>query len=211
MRPGRFRFVSALLLTSLFLALVATVALAFDNPLSADAVREAYFIATGDPGKRTAFFNKYTRHLPTPKAGPAISSIEIETPFAAVAQDIADNSLNIHAPDAVKQFYGKPGHFRVRVEIAFTQTYPPSASTSMQLGNFWNNFHVHLSQDGEKISSLSQDGKPIYGDQTPSGYIGATVVASYDPNKIHSGPATVVVTGPDDARAEASFDLNALR
>lgn len=211
MRPGRFRFVSALLLTSLFLSLVATAVLAFDNPLSADAVREAYFIATGDPGKRTAFFEKYTHHLPTPKTGPAISSIQIETPFAAVVQDISDHSLNVRAPDAVKQFYGKPSHFRVRVSIAFTQSYPPSASTSMQLGSFWNDFHIHLSQGGEKISSLSHNGKPIYGDQTPSGYIGATLVASYDPNKIHSGPATVVVTGPDDARVEASFDLNALR
>ncbi|HEY6467447.1 MAG TPA: hypothetical protein VIY69_15715, partial [Candidatus Acidoferrales bacterium] len=188
----------------------ATVALAFDNPLSADAVREAYFIATGDTGKRAAFFDRYTRHPPTPKSGPAISSIEIETPFAAVAQDIADNSLNIRAPDAVKRFYGKPAHFRVRVEIAFTQTYPPSASTSMQLGSFWDKFHVRLNQ-GDEIASISQTGRPIASDQTPSGYIGAIVVASYDPNKIHSGPATVVVTGPDDARAEASFDLNALR
>lgn len=210
MRPGRFRFVSALLLTSLLLSLVATVALAFDNPLSADAVREAYFIATGDPGKRTAFFEKYTHHLPTPKTGPAISSIQIETPFAAVVQDISDHSLNVRAPDAVKQFYGKPSHFRVRVSIAFTQSYPPSATTSMQLGNFWDKFHVRLSQ-GDEIVSLSQTGQPIASDQTPSGYSGAIVVASYDPNKIHSGPATVVVTGPDDARVEASFDLNALR
>lgn len=210
MRPGRFRFVSALFLTSLFLSLVATAALAFDNPLSADAVREAYFIATGDPGKRTAFFEKYTHHLPTPKTGPAISSIQIETPFAAVVQDISDHSLNVRAPDAVKQFYGKPSHFRVRVSIAFTQSYPPSATTSMQLGNFWDKFHVRLSQ-GDEIVSLSQTGQPIASDQTPSGYSGAIVVASYDPNKIHSGPATVVVTGPDDARVEASFDLNALR
>jgi hypothetical protein len=70
---------------------------------------------------------------------------------------------------------------------------------------------VHLSQGDEKIRSLSQTGQPIASDQTPSGYIGATVVASYDPNKIHSGPTTVVVTGPDDAKAEASFDLSTLR
>ena len=211
MRPGQFRFLSALLLTSLFLALTAAVALAFDNPLSADAVREAYFIATGDPGKRSAFFDEYTHHLPTPKTGPAISSIEIETPFAAVAHDIADNPMNIRAPDAVKQFYGKPQHFRARVTIVFTQTYPPSASSSMQLGNFWNNFRVHLSQGDEEIASTSQTGKPILSDQTPSGYIGAVVVASYDPAKIHSGPATIIVTGPDDAKAEVSFDLNTLR
>lgn len=210
MCPGPFRFVSALLLASLWLTIVAAVALAFDNPLSADAVREAYFIATGDPGKRTAFFDKYTHHPPASKVGPHISSIEIETPFAAVVQDISDRSLNIRAPDAAKEFYGKPAQFRVRVVIDFTPTYPPSASTSMQLGSFWDKFHVHLRQEKE-IPMLSQTGKPILSDQTPSGYTGAIVVASYDPNKIQPGPADVVVTGPDYTTTISSFDLNTLR
>jgi hypothetical protein len=210
MRTYRFRPITALALMTLSLALLATAALAFDNPLSSSAIRDAYFLATGNPDKRAEFFDKYTRHPPKPKIGPAIASIQIQTPFAAVVQDIADRSLNVRAPDAVKQYYGKPAQFRVRVVIDFTATYPPSASTSMQLGSFWNKFHVHLRQ-GEEIPSRSVQGKPILSTETPSGYIGAIIVANYDPNKIESGPATIVVTGPDDARAETTFDLGALR
>lgn len=210
MRFHRSRPVFALAVTAVCLALLATAALAFDNPLSSSAVRDAYFLATGNPDKRAEFFDKYTHHPPKPKSGPAISSIQIQTPFAAVVQDIAGRSLNVRAPDAVKEYYGKPAQFRVRVVIDFTATYPPSASTSMQLGSFWKKFHVHLRQGGE-IPSLSVQGKPISSTETPSGYIGAIIVANYDPNKIESGPATVFVTGPDDARAETTFDLGALR
>ena len=210
MRLQRSRPVLVPAITALCLALLATAALAFDNPLSSSAIRDAYFLATGNPGKRAEFFDKYTHHPPTPKSGPAISSIQVQTPFAAVVQDIADRSLNVRAPDAVKEYYGKPARFRVRVVIDFTATYPPSASTSMQLGSFWNKFHVHLSQ-GEEIPSRSVQGRPISSTVTPSGYIGAIVVANYDPGKIESGPATVIVTGPDGARAETTFDLSALR
>ncbi len=210
MRSDRFRPISTVTLMALSLALLATAALAFDNPLSSSAIRDAYFLATGNPGKRAQFFDKYTHHPPKPKSGPAISSIQVQTPFASVVQDIADRSLNVRAPDAVKQYYDKPAQFRVRVVIDFTATYPPSASTAMQLGSFWNKFHVHLRQ-GEEIFSRSVQGKPILSTETPSGYIGAIIVANYDPNKIASAPATVVVTGPDDARAETTFELSALR
>jgi len=206
----RPRPASSLAVMAICLTLLATAALAFDNPLSSSAIRDAYFLATGNPDKRAAFFDEYTHHPPRPKSGPAISSIQVQTPFAAVVQDIVDHSLNVHAPDAVNEFYGRPAQFHVRVVIDFTATYPPSASTSMQLGSFWNKFHVHLKQ-GEEIPSRSVQGKPILSTETPSGYIGAIIVANYDPNKIGSGPATVIVTGPDDARAETTFDLGALR
>lgn len=210
MRSKRPRPISALALVTLSLALLATAALAFDNPLSTSAIREAYFLATGNPDKRAEFFDKYTHHPPAPKSGPAIASIQIQTPFAAIVQDITQRSLNVRAPDAVKEYYGKPAQFRVRVIIDFTATYPPSASTSMQLGSFWKKFHVHLRQ-GKEIPSRSVQGKPILSTETPGGFIGATIVANYDPGKIESGPATVVVTGPDDARAKATFDLSTLR
>jgi hypothetical protein len=210
MPGGTLRCLPVIALCSLCLGLVATVALALDYPLSSDAIRDAYFLATGDPGKRAEFFDKYTHRPPKPKTGPAISSIQIQTPFAVIVQDITDHSLNLRAPDAVKRYSGKFAPFRVRVVIDFTPTYPSSASTSMQLGRFWNDFHVHLNQ-GKEIPSLSVQGKPILSTQTQSGYIGAIITANYNPEKIESGPATIVVTGPNDTRAETTFDLSALR
>src|SRR5690348_12340573 len=136
MQSNRARPISALALITLFLALLATAALAFDNPLSTSAIREAYFLATGNPDKRAEFFDKYTYHPPTPKSGPAISSIQVQTPFAAVVHDIADRSLNIHAPDAVKEYYGKPAQFRIRVVIDRKSTRLNSSHPSISYAVF---------------------------------------------------------------------------
>jgi hypothetical protein len=207
-RSFRLFFVSTFFLLAVFLA--GTVALAFDSPLSSESIRDAYFLATGDANKRSAFFETYTHRPSAPLAGPDISSIQIQTPFACVVDDIAQHSLNYRAPDAQQDFLGKPSDFRVRVVIDFTQTYPPNNTTAMQLGDFWNNFEVHLIQ-GAEIPTRSVKGTPILSDQTASGYIGAIIVADYDAAKIQSGPATVVVTGPDGAKVESAFDLGSLR
>jgi len=205
-----FRFLSLFLIASFVLAGLAGVAFAFENSLTEDAIRNAYFIATGSPAARTDFFNSYIHHLGVPDVGPNISSVEIETPFANVVQQISDHSLNMRAPDAVANFYDKPVAFRVRVVVNFTPTYPAATTTSMQLGDFWNDFDIHLVQ-GSEVSPIGVHGTPILSDLTISGYIGAVVVADYNPQDIQSGPATVVVTGPDGARAETSFDLSDLR
>jgi hypothetical protein len=211
MPRGISRKITYAALTLLALSLIATAAVAFDSPLSSEAIRDAYFLATGDPQKRTDFFSQYTQHPAVPDEGPSISSIQIQTPFASVVQDIASNALNYREPDVQEDFFGKPADFRVRVNVAFTATYPPSTTSAMELGDFWNDFTIHLMQSGTEISSRSVKGLPIYSDNTISGYIGAIVVADYDARKIGSGPITVVVTGPDDARVESDFDLDSLR
>jgi hypothetical protein len=211
MRSNTSRTLGLVALSLLAWSIAATVALAFDSPLSSEAIRDAYFLATGNPQKRTAFFDEYTHYPAVPESGPSISSIQIETPFASTVEDIAMNSLNYREPDVQQDFFGKPADFRVQVQIAFTATYPPSTTTSMQLGNFWDDFTIHLMQSGNEIGSRSVKGIPLYSDRTISGYIGATLVADYDARRIDSGPVTVVVTGPDDARVESEFDLANLR
>jgi hypothetical protein len=210
MKIARFRSFLALLLPVLLLSILAASVMAFDSPLSPEAIRDAYFLATGDGNKKVAFFDQYTHKLPAPDVGPNIASIEIETPFAGVVDQIATHDLNYRAPDAQQDFLGKPTSFRVVVQIYFTQTYPAPATTAMQLGRFWDDFQIHLMQGGE-IQARSEGGSPIYSDQTISGYIGAMVAADYDVDKIQSGPVTVSVTGPDGSKAESDFDLSNLR
>src|SRR5580700_7535205 len=110
-----FRF-SILLLA---LAIVPP-ALSFDHPLSPEAIREAYFLGTGNADKRADFFKKYTQHPPALETGPNIDAIEVETPFACVVDAVTQKSLGYHAPDAEHDFLGKPGCFHVRVRIYFT-------------------------------------------------------------------------------------------
>jgi hypothetical protein len=208
MRIPPLRLISAAIIAVAALSIFVVAALAFDNPLSPEAIREAYFLAKGDAGKRDEFFAKYTHQLPTPQSGPDIASVELETPFARVVDDIALNKLNYHAPDAQQDYYGKPAQFLIRVQVYFTPTWP--AAGPAQLAHFWNDFHIHLKQ-AKEIASQSETGTPIYNDQAFTGYTGATIAATYDAGKIRTGPATVEVTGPEGVRAETSFDLDSLR
>jgi hypothetical protein len=196
----------------LFLALaLVQLALGFDYPLSPEAIREAYFLGNGNPEKRAEFFAKYTHHLPMPKDGPNIASIEVDTPFACVVDAVAHKLLGYHAPDAEHDFLGKPGCFRVRVEIYFTPTYPDPTATAPVLGDFWRDFKVHLKQDTD-IAPRSAQGQPIYSDQTISGYRGADLLLDYDVKKINQAtPVTIEVIVPGGHEAETTFDLGSLR
>jgi len=206
--PGRRR----LALPILVVALAAPPAApAFDYPLSPESIREAYFLGKASLEKRNEFFEKYTHHLPIPKTGPNVASIAVQTPFGCVVDKVSQMSLSYHAPDAEQDFLGKPGCFRVRVEIYFTETYPDPKATAAALGEFWRNFKLHLKQSAE-IQPRSVLGQPIYSDQTISGYIGAEIVAEYDVKKIDPGTSTTVsVNTPDGQDVETTFDLANLR
>src|ERR1700722_771503 len=102
---------------SLLTILVAQTVAAYEYPLSSEAIRQAYFLGSGDPDKRTLFFEKYTKRYPVPKSGVYVGLIEFETPYVQVAERIAQNVSGYHAPDAVQEYLGKPATCRVRVEI----------------------------------------------------------------------------------------------
>ncbi len=85
-------------LAILLLALIIVQpALAFDYPLSPEAIREAYFLGKASPEKRNAFFEPYRQNLPVPKTGPNVALIEVETPFAFVVDAITQAPANYHA------------------------------------------------------------------------------------------------------------------
>jgi hypothetical protein len=195
----------------LFAALIAQPALAFDYPLSPEAIREAYFLARRGLEKRNAFFEPYRHNPPLLESGPNVALIELETPFACLVDAIAQAPADYHAPDAEKDYLGKPGQFRVHVEIFFTATYPKATDSAFKLGNFWQDFQIHLKQDAE-IPSRSVRGQPIFDDDTISGYSGATIDVDYDVKKINPGaPATIEVDTPDGQQVETTFSLNSLR
>jgi len=66
--------------------LLGQPAVAFDTPLSDQAVREAYFLGQRHDETMANLLNKYTKFLPPPKAGPDIASITFLTPFALLVQ-----------------------------------------------------------------------------------------------------------------------------
>src|SRR5713226_8790424 len=99
---------------------VALTASAFDNPLSDESVREAYFL-----GQRhdASFLSNYIKFLPPPKAGPSISSITFLTPFAQFAQFSSNYVGNYSAQQALLDHHGKEESVKITVEIYLTNSY----------------------------------------------------------------------------------------
>ena len=111
---------------------------------------------------------------------------------------------------------GKPGFFRVHVEIDFTDSYGaqlPSVTGGVRFrpDDFWRDFKVQLIQ-GKEIHTRTVHGTPIYDDGASiSGLIGAKVDLEYDAAKVKSDDATVEVVTPDGQDVKATFDLGTLR
>ncbi|HKV05570.1 MAG TPA: hypothetical protein VJO53_10745 [Candidatus Acidoferrales bacterium] len=190
---------------------IAQPALGYEYPLSSEAVREAYFLGKGSFEKKQAFFQKYKHNLPVPKTGADVALIQVETPFACLVDAVALAPETYHAQEAEQDFLGKPGQFRVHVEIYFTPSYPRPNDTAATLGDFWRDFTVRLKQRAE-IPARAVHGRPIYSDDTISGYIGATIDLEYDVTKIDPGASTTIeVDTPDGQQVETTFELNNYR
>lgn len=203
-----FVFLSAVAIAS------ALPALAYEYPLSPEAVREAYMLGKGDGAKRDKFFAKYTQHPPLPKTGAYVQMIQLETPFAVVVEHTAQQ-LNYYAPDAAEEFVGKPAVFRLHVEIDLTDSYGPllpsiSSGARLRSGDFWRDFKIQLLQ-GKEIHPRTIHGRPIYLEGYGSSLRGAEVDLEFDAAKIKSDDATVEVITPDGQDLKADFDLGTLR
>jgi len=68
-RPGLAILAAALLTTS--------VALAFNAPLSDEAVREAYFLGQRHDDTTARFLETYRRYFPVPESGPHVLVVEL--------------------------------------------------------------------------------------------------------------------------------------
>ncbi len=203
-----FVFLSAIIVA------IALPALAYDYPLSPEAIREAYMLGKSDSAKRAEFFAKYAQQFPLPKTGSHVAMIQLETPFAVVVENTAQK-LNYYAPDAAQEYEGKPGIFRVHVEIDLTDSYGvqvPSMSSGVRLrtGDFWRDFKIRLIQ-GKEIHARSVHGTPLYTGGDSAILSGAEVDLEYDAAKIKSDHAIVDVITPDGQDVKADFDLGTLR
>jgi hypothetical protein len=210
---ARNHFAVFVLLSAAAVAIALPVS-AYDYPLSSEAVREAYMLGKSDGAKRAEFFAKYTKTFPLPKTGSYVEMIQFKTPFAVVVEHTTQTP-NYHAPDAAQEFEGKPGIFRVHVEIDLTETYSaqvPAASggLSFRHEDFWRDFKIRLLQ-GKEIHARSVHGTPLYTGGDSSVLSGAVVDLEFDAAKIKSDDATVEVMTPDGQDVKAVFDLGTLR
>ncbi len=179
---------------------------ALDYPLSSEAIREAYFLGSGDAQKRALFFDKYAKHYPIAKSVQYVASIRFETPYYIIAEYVSQASAfsSYHAPDAEQEFLGKPGLCRVRIEIYYGISNLPTA-------RFQTNYTIQLKQHDKEIPFKRTWTEGMYSTDD-GGPVGMFVTAEYNADDVDSQvPATVEILAPDGNNVTETFDLDSLR
>lgn len=178
--------------------------LAYGHPLSAEAVREAYFIGQ-DVKTVNTFLSQYARALPVPDTGPQVAEIALSTPYAQVVEASAQHSVGYSAQQAAEDYRKRGDFIAVRVKILFTPTNTNYAA------DFWRSVSVGLVQ-GRHMAALRVSGQPIdeYGDYGGA-TIGADVFADFSIAGVKSGRVQVEVVPPGGATVHVTFDLSTLR
>lgn len=141
-----------------FSLLLIPSALAFDTPLSQQAVREAYFLGQHNNQSTLSFFSQYVKSLPAPDKGAYISEVEIYTPYAQIIEASRRRTGSYSAQQAELDYRHHHDKLYVRIRINFTDTYGAlelyrSAKGDKQLSgsdqplpDFYRDFRVGLSQ-----------------------------------------------------------------
>ena len=219
--PPALRSFLALLASAL---LSCTPALAYDTPLSDQAVREAYFLGQRRDESMYAFLNKYTKLLPPPKTGPHISAVSFLTPFALLVQ-YSSRQANYSAQQAALDHKPQDEAVEIRVEILLTQSYGPVVSTptpsrssapvgfQMRSPEFWRAFKYRIFDGDEEITTDDITGEPQFLCSSEGGCMltGATVYIRFPATAFTSDSTRVEVSPREGDAVSVDFDLSSLR
>lgn len=202
------------------LLLLLPQCVAFEIPLTDQAIREAYFIGQHHDASTESALAPYIRHLPPPKKGPYISEVRLFTPYAQVIDSSNSQSSGYSAQQAAADYRSRSDTILVRVRVEFTATYgfleagrnakdiASEKGIKIRQDDFWQAFRVGLSQKDQWIDPLSQDGEATYSD---IGMNGALLWLVCDAHDLESNDATVEVFTPDGQHVTTAFGLASLR
>jgi hypothetical protein len=201
----------------LLISLIAASAAGYEHPLDSSAIRNAYFLGSGN-SESVRFLSKYKRTLPPPKSGPHIAEMEVRTPFAQVVVSSREHSVGYSPMQAEQDYKKDPDTLRLRIQIRFTTfgapLVPPPACQGVNRMNSvqdcFHDFRFHFSQSKD-LQPIRSEGVPIYSGGDSSVLISGDVWFTFRAAEVASAPLRVTVSTPDGHEVSATFDLAALR
>jgi len=221
--PAFLRSCFAILAATLF---TVSPGLAFDHPLSDEAVREAYFLGQRHDESTANFLNKYTQRLGPPESGPYISYVSFFTPYANAVELSRQNQLGGSAQDALQQYKKHGSIVRIVITIDFTADYnflieKPTNSRSgstkgyqLRSPDFWRDFSYRVFQKDQAIPPANIEGQATYAssDGGSGNLTGAVVTLYFDADSIApSDDADVVIDTVNNQQVVSTFNLASLR
>jgi hypothetical protein len=222
-------------ITRLFLAILLCVSncnfiLAYEVPLSPQALHEAYILGQRNDQATAAFLAPYVNQVAEDTATQHIAGIEILTPFAQVVDRSRGFTSDYSEEQAAREYHQRGDTVIVRIVLMLPAAYPkppsadgstsappskpPASNSALQPENFWQNFRFDVKQHGKPLKSRSIRNKPIYSTptkDTPAVLDGATVWLEYDAKDVTSDETLIEVTTPQSKTIDTTFDLKKLR
>jgi hypothetical protein len=219
---------SARSVASVFAAilLAASSCLALDTPLSNQSIREAYFLGQRHDGSVPRLLDSYTKHLPPPKTGPYISSLEILTPFAQLAQFADAYVGNYSAQQAQLDHQQQQEFVKIIIRVQLTDSFgrfmnnPAYGSSSSAPAflprpyDFWKDFRVQISSGNQMLLPSTFQGKAESACGRRGGpciLTGATITIEFPAESFPHDSATALVTPPEGDPVSVNLDLAGLR
>lgn len=199
--------------------------MAFQWPLSDEAIRDAYFIGQRHDGTYPRILNKYLKRLPPPKTGPYISSITFLTPYIQ-AVEYSDSVIgNYSAQQALQDHRGHREFVEIFVDIQLTDSYgplivPPETTHSRSATplisrpyDFWQDFRVQVYDGDELVAPTEVHGHANLncGDHGDCSLAGATIELDFPADAFVSDSAAILVLPPEGDPVSARFDLLSFR
>jgi hypothetical protein len=197
--------------TFIFTLTIALPVWAYEFPLSADAIREAYFLGSGQKSKDADFYAKYSHSLGDPAKDPPGSIVTIHTPYLQIAEHSRDTA-NYHAQDAEEDFFGKPAEFRVFLDAYYKPVSPAAsgAAKAEPASDPLRGLRIKLIQHKKEIAWRVVESTPFYpfhDAQTGVERDGEHVEIACDAALIDSSVLTIKVDMPDGEHFATEFDL----
>ena len=202
---------------------------AYEAPLTAAAIHEAYVLGRRNDQATSDFLNPYIKQLTAGTGHPDVTQIEVLTPFAQVVDLSRRNATAQYTEEQAAGNYRQQGDkiiFQITIMLPaayaaaaqkkLPETPPPTENkdASLRPENFWQNFRFNLKQHGKVVATRSIHDRPIYSTptkDTPSVLDGAMVWLEYDATDVAPEPATIEVLTPESKTVSAMFDLKKLR
>ncbi len=218
---------SARAIASILLAatLLSPSSIAFNSPLSDQAVREAYFLGQRRDETFARFMDKYAKHLALPKTGPHIASVTFFTPFALATQLSSQHSSGYSAQQAALDHRAQAESVKIIVQIYLTESYGaliprPTGSRSgsptsfvQRPSEFSRDFDVQVFSEDRELAPFTSSGQPNYLCSEDGGctLTGATIQLEFLAESFASDSATIQVNPPEGDPVSVDFDLTRLR
>lgn len=204
--------------------LLSTPALAFQSPLSDEAVREAYFLGQRHDESMSRLLNRYTQLLPLPETGPHIASVTFFTPYALLVRHSSEQP-NYSAQQAAKDHDPDKEIVIIEIQIFLTQSYasviptPTGSRSDSPVGfrqrpsDFWKTFKYQVFDDKDELIIDDLSGEPIYNCDGEGGcdLSGAIVRIQFPATAFASDTAGIDITPPEGDPVSVDFDLSSLR